>query len=178
MLLNKVSDLKTYWHLIGENKEEMDILYQDLLINVTSFFRDSDTYKYLKDTILPMLLKLKKEGEAFRVWVPACSSGEEALSIAIMILEIQENTGTDIPLQMFATDLSENAIRKARVGVYSKDELESVSPKRLQRFFTKTGSNYRISKTIRDTLIYATHNVLKDPPFSRIDFISCRNLFI
>jgi len=178
MLLNKVSDLKTYWNLISENKEEIDILYRDLLINVTSFFRDSDTYKYLKDSILPMLLKLKTEGEAFRVWVPACSSGEEALSIAMMILEIQENTGTAIPLQMFATDLSEKAIRKARAGVYSKDELESVSPKRLQRFFTKTGSDYRISKTIRDTLIYATHNVLKDPPFSRIDFISCRNLFI
>ncbi|MCH6232868.1 CheR family methyltransferase [Cognataquiflexum rubidum] len=178
MLLNKVSNLQAYLLLIKENNEEMAILYQDLLINVTSFFRDSDTYRYLKETILPNLLKSKKGESSFRVWVPACSSGEEALSIAIMILEIQENTGTHIPFQMFATDLSEKAIQKARSGVYSKEELDSVSPQRLQRFFTKTGSNYRISKTIRDICIYAPHNVLRDPPFSRIDFISCRNLFI
>lgn len=178
MLLNKISNLKSYVVLIKENKEEMDILYQDLLINVTSFFRDSDTYKYLKETVLPNLLKSKKGESSFRVWVPACSSGEEALSIAMMILEIQEITGIHIPVQMFATDLSEKAILKARSGVYTKGELESVSPQRLQRFFTKTGTNYRISKTIRDICIYAPHNVLKDPPFSRIDFISCRNLFI
>jgi len=178
MLLNKVKDLKTYITLFNENKEELDILYQDLLINVTSFFRDSDSYKYLKDTLLPKLLKSKNKDESFRVWVPACSSGEEALSIAMMILEIQENTGNHIPVQMFATDLSEKAIRKARIGVYTKSELESVSPKRLHRFFTKNGSNFRIAKVIRDICVYAPHNVLKDPPFSRIDFISCRNLFI
>lgn len=178
MLLNKAKDLKSYLVLINGKKEELDILYQDLLINVTSFFRDSDIYKYLKETLLPKLLKSKSSEETFRVWVPACSSGEEALSIAMMVLEIQENTGTHNPIQMFATDLSEKAIKKARVGVYTKDELESVSPKRLQRFFTKSGSSYRISKTIRDICVYAPHNVLKDPPFSRIDFISCRNLFI
>ncbi|MCH6200726.1 ATP-binding protein [Aquiflexum sp. LQ15W] len=178
MLLNKAKDLKAYVNLIGEKQEELDILYQDLLINVTSFFRDSDTYKYLKEVLLPKLLKSKKAEETFRIWVPACSSGEEALSIAMMILEIQENTGTHIPIQMFATDLSEKAIRKARAGVYTKDELESVSPKRLQRFFTKSGNSYRISKLIRDICVYAPHNVLKDAPFSRIDFISCRNLFI
>lgn len=178
MLLNKVKDLQSYIVLMGEKKEEIDILYQDLLINVTSFFRDSDIYKYLKDTLLPNLLKAKKEEETFRVWVPACSSGEEALSIVMMILEIQESTDIHIPIQMFATDLSDKAIKKARAGIYTKDELESVSPKRLQRFFTKTGSNYRISKTIRNICIYAPHNVLRDPPFSRIDFISCRNLFI
>lgn len=178
MLLNKVKNLKAYVSLIGEKNEELDILYQDLLINVTSFFRDSDTYTYLKEVLLPKLLKSKKGEESFRIWVPACSSGEEALSIAMMILEIQENTGTHIPIQIFATDLSEKAIRKARAGVYTKDELETVSPKRLQRFFTKSGNNYRISKTIRDICVYARHNVLKDPPFSKIDFISCRNLFI
>jgi two-component system, chemotaxis family, CheB/CheR fusion protein len=178
MLLNKIPDLKAYKLLIGEKKEELDILYQDLLINVTSFFRDSDAYKYLKDSLLPKLLKSKKEEATLRVWVPACSSGEEAVSIAMMLLEIQESTGTNNPIQMFATDLSENAIRKARAGIYTQSELESVSPKRLQRFFTKTGINYRISKIIRQICVYAPHNVLKDPPFSRIDFISCRNLFI
>ncbi|MCL6258206.1 ATP-binding protein [Aquiflexum sp. TKW24L] len=178
MLLNKITDLKGYINLIAEKNEELDILYQDLLINVTSFFRDSDTYKYLKDTLLPKLLQSKNDVDTFRVWVPACSSGEEALSIAMMLLEIQENTEKHIPIQMFATDLSEKAIQKARVGIYTKSELESVSPKRLQRFFSKSGSNFRVSKTIRDICVYAPHNVLKDPPFSRIDFISCRNLFI
>lgn len=178
MLLNKVKDLKSYLVLIEEKKQELDTLYQDLLINVTSFFRDSDSYRYLKEKLLPKLLQSKKEEETFRVWVPACSSGEEALSIAMMILEIQEKTGTHIPIQMFATDLSEKAIRKARVGEYSRNELKSVSPKRLQRFFTENGNKYRVDKVIRDICVYAPHDVLKDPPFSRIDFISCRNLFI
>jgi two-component system, chemotaxis family, CheB/CheR fusion protein len=178
MLLNKIDNLNAYGKLITENNEELDILYQDLLINVTSFFRDSDSYKYLKNTLLPKLLKSKKGNEAFRVWVPACSSGEEALSIAMMLLEIQESTGSHIPVQMFATDLSDKAIKKARIGIYTKNELESVSPKRIQRFFIKNGNNYRISKLVRDICVFAPHNVLKDPPFSRIDFISCRNLFI
>ncbi|WP_194777176.1 CheR family methyltransferase [Pararhodonellum marinum] len=178
MLLNRVDDLQTYLELIGEKKEELDILYQDLLINVTSFFRDSDTYKFLKEFLIPKLLKSKKAGESLRIWVPACSSGEEAFSIAMMILEVQEKMDQPIPIKMFATDLSEKAIAKARIGIYTKSELESVYPKRLQRFFSKNDGNYKISKTIRDICVFATHNVLKDPPFSKIDFISCRNLFI
>jgi two-component system, chemotaxis family, CheB/CheR fusion protein len=178
MLLNKLEDLSAYLNLISEKKEELDILYQDLLINVTSFFRDSDTYKYLKEYLIPKLLKTKKEGEPLRIWVPACSSGEEAFSIVILILEVQEKMEKAIPIKMFATDLSEKAIRKARAGIYTKSELESVYPRRLQRFFSKIDSNYKISKSIRDICVFATHNVLKDPPFSKIDFISCRNLFI
>ena len=178
MMLNKVKELKVYLNLIEEKKEELDILYQDLLINVTSFFRDSDTYKYLKEILIPKLLKTKTEGDPLRIWVPACSSGEEAFSIAMMILEVQEKMDKPTPIKMFATDLSEKAINKARIGVYTKSELESVYPRRLQRFFSKSEGNYKISKSIRDICVFATHNVLKDPPFSKIDFISCRNLFI
>lgn len=178
MLLYKIKILKEYRALLEKKNEESDILYQDLLINVTSFFRDSDTYKYLKTTLLPELLKNKKPGETLRIWVPACSTGEEAFSIAMMLLEIQDSKASSIPVQIFATDLSAKSIRKARIGLYSKEELESVSPKRIQRFFTKSDGGFRIAKAVRNICVFAPHNILLDPPFSRLDFISCRNLFI
>ena len=113
-----------------------------------------------------------------RIWVPACATGEEAYSIAMILLEIQESKTTTIPIQIFATDLSEQAINKARIGIYTKQELETVSPKRIQRFFTKADSGFRVNKTVREMCIFAPHNILRDPPFSRLDFISCCNLFI
>lgn len=178
MLLYKIAKLKDYSKLLKQKNEEIDILYQDLLINVTSFFRDSDTHRYLKETLFPKLLKRKKPGETLRIWVPACATGEEAYSMAMMLLEIQELRSYNIPVQIFATDLSENAIAKARVGIYSKNELETVTPKRIQRFFTKTEVNFRVNKAVRELCVFAPHNVLSDPPFSRLDFISCCNLFI
>ena len=178
MLLYRIAKLKDYSKLLSQKNEEIDILYQDLLINVTSFFRDTDTHKYLKETLFPKLLKRKKPGEPLRIWVPACASGEEAYSMAMMLLEIQELRSSNIAVQIFATDLSENAIAKARIGVYSKDDLETVSPKRIQRFFTKTEGNFRVNKAVRELCVFAPHNVLTDPPFSRLDFISCCNLFI
>jgi two-component system, chemotaxis family, CheB/CheR fusion protein len=178
MLLYKISTLKEYAKLLLQKNEEIDILYQDLLINVTSFFRDTDTHEYLKENLLPKLLKRKKAGESLRIWVPACATGEEAYSIAMMLLEIQGSQTTNIPVQIFATDLSEQAISKARIGVYTKQELETVSPKRIQRFFTKADGNFRVDKALRDMCVFASHNILIDPPFSRLDFISCCNLFI
>lgn len=178
MLLYKQKGLNQYAKLLGEKKEEQDILYQDLLINVTSFFRDTDTYKYLKTTLLPKLLKDKKPGDTLRIWVPACSTGEEAFSIAMMLIEIQDSKFANIPIQIFASDLSTKAIQKARIGLYSKHELEAVSPRRAQRFFSKSDGGYRIDKAVRNICVFAPHNVLLDPPFSRLDFISCRNLFI
>lgn len=178
MLLYKLTLLKDYAKMLAKKKEEIDILYQDLLINVTSFFRDTDTHKYLKETLFPKLIKRKKSGEALRIWVPACATGEEAYSIAMMLLEIQESKTTIIPVQIFATDLSVQAISKARIGNYSKQELETVSPKRIQRFFSKTDSGFRVNKAVRDMCVFAPHNILRDPPFSRLDFISCCNLFI
>jgi len=178
MLLYKKKTLREYAALLGKKSAEVDILYQDLLINVTRFFRDTDTHRYLKTTLLPRLLKSKKPDEILRIWVPACSTGEEAYSIAMMLLEIQGNKSATPGVQIFATDLSAKAIGKARIGEYSKAELESVSPTRQQRFYTKSGNNYRITKAVRDLCVFAPHNILADPPFSRLDFISCCNLFI
>jgi two-component system CheB/CheR fusion protein len=178
MLMYKVTQLNEYVKLLSQKKEEIDILYQDLLINVTSFFRDTETHKYLKETLFPKLLTRKKIGESLRIWIPACATGEEAYSIAMMLLEIQESKATNIPVQIFATDLSEQAISKARIGIYTKQDLETVSPKRIQRFFTKADGGFRVNKALRDICVFAPHNILRDPPFSRLDFISCRNLFI
>ncbi len=178
MLLYKITLLKEYAKLLLQKKEEIHILYQDLLINVTSFFRDTETHKYLKESLFPKLLVRKKTGQALRFWVPACATGEEAYSIAMMLLEIQESKTTNIPVQIFATDLSEQAITKARIGIYTKQDLETVSPKRIQRFFTKADGGFRVNKALRDMCVFAPHNILHDPPFSRLDFISCCNLFI
>jgi two-component system, chemotaxis family, CheB/CheR fusion protein len=178
MLLYKISQLREYAKLLSQEKEEIHILYQDLLINVTSFFRDTDTHKYLKENLFPKLLKRKQAGESLRIWVPACATGEEAYSIAMMLLEIQESKSTNIPVQIFATDLSEQAISKARVGIYTIQELETVSPKRIQRFFVKADGGYRVNKAVSEICIFAPHDILRDPPFSRLDFISCCNLFI
>ena len=178
MLLYKMKQLKEYAKLLSQEKEEIHILYQDLLINVTSFFRDTDTHKYLKESLLPKLLKRKKAGESLRVWVPACATGEEAYSIAMILLEIQESKATSIPVQIFATDLSEQAISKARIGIYTQQDLETVSPKRIQRFFIKADGGFCVNKAVREMCVFAPHNILRDPPFSRLDFISCCNLFI
>lgn len=178
MLLYKITLLNEYAKLLAKKKEEIDILYQDLLINVTSFFRDTDTHHYLKENLLPKILKRKQSGESIRIWVPACATGEEAYSIAIMLIEIQESKTINIPVQIFATDLSEQAISKARIGFYTKQELESVSPKRLQRFFTVTNGGFHVNKAVREMCVFAQHNILQDPPFSQLDFISCCNLFI
>ena len=178
MLLYKINRLREYAKLLTQEKEEVQILYQDLLINVTSFFRDTDTHKYLKETLFPKLLKKKSPGESLRIWVPACATGEEAYSIAMMLLEILDGDTTTTPIQIFATDLSEQAIGKARIGIYSEQELEIVSPKRIQRFFIKADGGFRVNKAVRELCIFAPHNILRDPPFSRLDFISCCNLFI
>ena len=178
MLLYKIKHLKEYAKLLTKENEEVQILYQDLLINFTSFFRETETHRYLKETLFPRLLKRKKAGESLRIWVPACASGEEAYSIAMMLLEIQDLDTITTPIQIFATDLSEQAISKARMGVYNDKDLETVSPKRIQRFFIKADGGFRVDKTVRELCIFAPHNILRDPPFSRLDFISCCNLFI
>ena len=178
MVLNKKKSLKAYSLYIAKNSEELNNLYNDLLINVTSFFRDTDVHLYLKITLFPKLLKSKPSGEALRIWVAACSTGEEAYSMAMTLLELQGSRPTNKSVQIFATDLSEDAIRRARIGEYSSHELNTISPERLKRFFTKIDGSCRISKAVRDICIFAPHNILSDPPFSHIDFITCRNLLI
>jgi two-component system, chemotaxis family, CheB/CheR fusion protein len=178
MIIHKIKTIDQYAQLLQQNNDESDILYQDLLINVTEFFRDTEAFLLLKKTILPRLLKSKIQGDTLRVWVAACATGEEVYSIAMTLLEIQQNKATNIPFQIFASDLSADAIAIARNGEYTLNQLKNVSPKRLQQFFTKSKDKYRISKSLRDVCVFAQHNILNDPPFSRMDFISCRNFLI
>jgi two-component system, chemotaxis family, CheB/CheR fusion protein len=178
MLLYKLETLKEYVAYLRTHQSEISSLYQDILINVTSFFRDSDTLEYLKKTVLPKILKSKAPNEPVRIWIPACSTGEEAYTLAIILMELMNEKAGNLPIQIFATDLSEVAISKARLGLYGKHELQDVSPKRLQRFFTKVDGHYRVVKAIRDLCIFAPHNVFRDPPFSRLDMVSCCNLMI
>ncbi len=178
MLINKTRTLKQYSELLLTDAKESDLLYQDLLINVTSFFRDTDAFLLLKSTILPQLLKAKEAGETFRIWVAACATGEEVYSIAMLLFEIKEENKLDISFQIFASDLSVLAINNARIGEYTSTQVAKVSPERLERFFTKSKNKYRVVKLLRDVCVFAHHNILNDPPFSRMDFISCRNMLI
>lgn len=178
MALNRLKDLEQYIKLLRENQSELELLYRDLLINVTSFFREPSLFSTLNKTIFPALFKNKKADEPLRIWIPACSSGEEACSMAISLFEYLGEKAFATPIQIFATDLSEYAIEKARTGIYSKNSLQHVSLQRLKQFFVKVDGSYQIIKPIRDICIFATHNLLKDPPFSRIDLISCQNVMI
>jgi two-component system CheB/CheR fusion protein len=178
MMIHQLKTIKEYSGYVGQKNNEVELLYKDLLINVTDFFRDSEAFMLLKKNVLAKLLNAKRQGEALRIWVAACATGEEVYSIAIMLFELQDNKATNVPFQIFASDLSADAIKEARIGEYSTLQLTNVSPKRLQRFFTKTKDRYRISQSLRDVCIFAQHNVLGDPPFSRMDFISCRNFLI
>lgn len=178
MVLHKLNTLKEYVQFIRAHNTEGHQLFNDLLINVTTFFRDTELSEYLKNNLLPDIIRAKRHNEPVRIWVPACSTGQEVYSIAILLIEVLGEQYTHLPIQIFATDLSESAINKARLGVYNKGEVEGVSAKRLQRFFTKMDGSYRIIKTIRDLCVFATHNIAKDPPFSRLDIVSCCNLLI
>lgn len=178
MLHCGAKSLKQYIKLLLEDKKEVGLLYKDLLINVTSFFRDKETFRYLKSSFLPKLIKSKTDGQSLRIWVAACSTGEEAYSIAMLIAELQDENDIRIPVQIFATDLSEQAIRDARIGEYSQSEIDTIPNERVKHFFKKSGDSYRVVKRIREMCVFATHNILRDPPFSRMDFVSCRNLLI
>ncbi|MES2140732.1 MAG: chemotaxis protein CheB [Bacteroidota bacterium] len=178
MLQCGVKTVKEYVKLLLKKNSEVDLLYKDLLINVTSFYRDKDAFQYLKTTLFPKLLEGKAPGEVIRIWIPACSTGQEAYSIAMMLTELQENKKKKIPFQIFGTDLSDQAISAARKAEYSASDLIPISKKFKDRYFTKTGDNYRIVKELRELCVFAPHNILRDPPFSRMDFISCRNLLI
>ena len=178
MLLYKLETLSDYINYLKTNPSEAGILYSDLLINVTSFFRDEETMDYLKRKTLPLIIKNKEAADTLRIWIAGCSTGQEAYSIAIMLLEILGENTSVMPIQIFATDLSETAISKARIGIYPKSEIADISPSRLEQFLTKIDDQYRINKVVRDLCIFAPHDLLSDPPFKRLDLISCRNLLI
>jgi two-component system, chemotaxis family, CheB/CheR fusion protein len=176
MVLNKKETLDDYLKYLEQNRNEVDLLYQDMLIPVTSFFRDVSIFDTLCESVFPTLVQHKKENGPIRIWVAGCSTGQEAYSIAMCLKEYLGSKKEVV--QIFATDLSEPAITKARAGIYSKAEVETVSAPRLERFFTYTQGNYQINKEVRDMCVFAVHNFLKDSPFSKIDFVSCRNVLI
>src|SRR5216683_1715952 len=178
MALHKVEKLKGYVQFLRHHPAEVEALYEDILIKVTSFFRDPDAFEALKTEVFPSILKHRTPEEPIRVWVPGCSTGEETYSQAIALLEFLRNRRDDIPIQLFGTDLGQGSIEKARAGIYPQSIAADVSPERLRRFFVKVEGGYRINKTIRDICVFARQNLLQDPPFSRIDVISCRNVLI
>jgi len=178
MILNKLEGLGEYAEYLRKNAAEVENLYQDILINVTSFFRDPEAYEILKGNIFPRIVEHRAPDEPVRIWVVGCSTGEEAHSIAMSFSEFVSERAEHIPVQVFATDLNERGIAIARAGLYSKNIAEDVSPERLRRFFTEAEGGYRISKPLRDMCVFARQDVIADPPFSRMDLISCRNLLI
>jgi two-component system CheB/CheR fusion protein len=178
MVLQKLDNLNQYVEFLEKTPTEVEALYQDILISVTGFFRDPEAFEALKTVVFPRLLKGRTRHDPVRIWSLGCSTGQEAYSLAIAYMEAAEIAGSQAPLQVFATDLNAANIEKARAGVYSKDSAQDILPERLRQCFTEVDGGYRINKTIRDVCIFSQHNVLADAPFSRIDFISCRNVLI
>ncbi|MDO9163778.1 MAG: CheR family methyltransferase [Methylococcaceae bacterium] len=178
MNIHQLSNADEYVHFLQENPVEIDKLAKELLINVTNFFRDADAFSALSETALPKLFAGKPDNYEFRIWVTGCSSGEEAYSIAILFKEAIEKKGNGFSFQIFATDLDESSINRARDGLYPAGIAADVSAIRLQRFFKLDDNQYRINKEIRERVIFATQNLIQDPPFTHIDLISCRNLLI
>jgi two-component system CheB/CheR fusion protein len=167
-----------YYNYLRDNADEAMALLGDLLISVTTFFRDQEVFDALKADVLPQLFQTKPPGEALRVWVPGCATGEEAYTIAILMLEEAARHELRPPIQVFGSDLDARALAIAREGRYPAAIEADVSEDRLRRYFIREGDQYRVRQELRDTVLFASHSVLKDPPFSRIDLISCRNVLI
>lgn len=179
-VLHQLHGIGAYLRYARENPQELDFLFKELLIGVTNFFRDHAVWEALCNTALPELLSQHPNGAAFRAWVPACSSGEEAYSLAIVFKETLETLkpGARFTLQIYATDIDADAIEKARRGVFPDNIVGDVSPERLARYFISDGGSYRVSKEIRDMVVFAPQNIISDPPFTKLDILSCRNLLI
>src|ERR1700691_3534730 len=179
MALQKIEKLKDYGGFLQREPQEVTALYHDLLINVTSFFRNPEAFEALPHVVYPAILQARASASApIRIWVPGCSTGEETYSHAIFLVEYLGEERADIPIQVFGTDLSESAIQRARGAVYKENIEADVTPVRLRRSFHKTDGGYQIRKRIRDLCIFSTQNVFNDPPFSRMDLLSCRNVMI
>jgi two-component system CheB/CheR fusion protein len=178
MYVHQLATIEEYVNYLRQSEREVFILFKELLIGVTSFFRDPETFTLLKEKYIFELLKKKPDGSRFRVWVPGCSSGEEVYSLAIIIQECLEALGRNLEVQLFGTDLDEKAISTARAGMYLNSISIDVSPERLEKFFTKVDDHYQIKKNIREMVIFAEQSVIKDPPFTKLDMLSCRNLMI
>ncbi|CAA7617948.1 conserved hypothetical protein [Candidatus Terasakiella magnetica] len=178
MVQHDIMDIELYAHYLKAHPAEIQTLFKELLINVTSFFRDPEAFAILKKDILSPILADKPEDYVVRLWIAGCATGEEAYSIAMVLREVMEETGRELKVQIYATDLDDDAIATARIGLYSQNIAQDVSPERQRRFFIKEDSGYRVKKEIREMVVFAIQNIIKDPPFTRMDLVSCRNLMI
>jgi PAS domain S-box-containing protein len=176
--VHNLSDLPTYVAALVDNPEEINALLKDLLISVTNFFRDDQSFKYLETNVIPTLFANKSSQDQVRIWVAGCATGEEAYSLAMICAEYNQNHVNSPKVQIFATDIDETAISTAREGSYTINDAADVSQERLRRFFIPEGGLHRVKKDIREMVLFANHNFLKDPPFSKLDLVSCRNVLI
>jgi two-component system CheB/CheR fusion protein len=180
MGIHQINKMTAYVRYLQENSQELDLLFKELLIGVTSFFRDPEVWKQLRNQVIPALLASRPPGPTLRAWVPGCSTGEEAYSIAIVLKEAVEEIKPEgqYSIQIFATDLDRDAVDKARQGFFPANIAADVPEERLRRFFTKEERGYRVRKEIREMVIFAPQNLVMDPPFTKLDILSCRNLLI
>ncbi len=180
MVLKQTDTIESYLGILRQDPTEIQCLFDDLLINVTEFFRDPEMYQALAKHVFPKITAAHRKGadRQIRIWVPGCSTGEEAYSLAIALTEFLGEKADGISIQIFATDISDPALKIGRNGAYPASIAKSVSPERLRRFFSKSESGFQVQKHIRDSCIFARHNVTRDPPFSKLDLISCRNVLI
>ena len=178
MAMHKLASVDDYVRYLQENPPEVNLLYQDILIHVTRFFREPESFHALSEVVFPALLAERSGDSPLRIWVPGCSTGEEAYSIAIALVDYLEESSSNAPIQIFATDVSERSIETARTGVFPATITEDVSPERMRRYFSKIDGQYRINKSIRDMCVFALQDLTRDPPFSKLDLIVCRNVLI
>jgi two-component system, chemotaxis family, CheB/CheR fusion protein len=178
MALHKLTQIRQYLEYVDQNPGEVHELYSDLLIHVTRFFREPDSFQALRTTVLPEITGRRGSEVPIRIWVCGCATGEEAYSIAILLVEFLGDDAGSVPIQIFATDVAEPAIEHARSGIYPETIAVDVSPERLRRFFTKVDGGYRVSKGIRDLCVFARQDLTRDPPFSKLDLVLCRNVLI
>ncbi len=180
MNVHQIDHISDYVYFLKENPKESDILFKELLIGVTNFFRDANVWEYLRDRIFPELFKEMSDGQVLRAWVTGCSTGEEAYSLAIVFLEAFNKVKLlkNFSLQIFATDIDGDAIDVARKGFYSSNIISDVSQERINQFFIKEDNGFRVNTAVREMVVFAQHNIIKDPPFTKLTFLSCRNLLI
>ncbi|MCE5326589.1 MAG: response regulator [Planctomycetaceae bacterium] len=178
MGLRQVRDMADYITLLLRDSAEVTHLSQDMLIGVSAFFRDSEAFDELTATVIAPMAAKRDDDLPLRAWVVGCATGEEAYSVAMLLLEARSAAGKACPVQVFATDIDEAALEAARSGTYPLSIADNVSPKRLETFFIRSGQTYRVSKALRDVIVFSRHNVLTDPPFSKLDLVSCRNVLI
>ncbi|HEY6174659.1 MAG TPA: chemotaxis protein CheB [Kofleriaceae bacterium] len=176
--LMRVHNLASYVEQLRTNPDELNALYQDLLIGVTQFFRDPEAFERLESEVIPELIDKLPPDEELRVWVAGCATGEEAYSLAMLFCEAFEARGRPVRLKLLATDVHQTSLEHAGAGIYGEEQLQFVSPRRLERFFTKRSSGHQVLHDLRQLIVFARHNVTKDAPFTKMHFISCRNLLI